>query len=192
MSGWLKLRPPNQLRLAGLGFALALIFAAVACTTTPGSGSDSSGGSAQTTLPSSSASRQPTDAPSDCAHSEVHRDPLPAPMADTARIDGPTLWVGSERFAAVLLFSTEGDPTMHTGGIMPDGRQTKILWVVPGKMNGPLVLNASTQTGATFIQKLGGAGDTPSIIDVPSAGCWTFALSAAGQPLGSVILPVVD
>jgi hypothetical protein len=70
---------------------------------------------------------------------------------------------------------------MHTGGIMPDGAATKILWLVTGKgakrvlhISGQNLIGKETMR-ATFPSA--GTG-FPSIIDIPAAGCWRLTLKS--------------
>ena len=62
----------------------------------------------------------------------------------------------------------------------PPGTQrgNKILWVgrVLDDGSPDLVIHGTSDTGATLDESVPG-GPGPSIIDVPSPGCWTFALS---------------
>lgn len=57
-------------------------------------------------------------------------------------------------------------------------KSNKILWVARvGAAEGPLLIRAtSANTGRTVTRTVGGAPG-PSIIDLPSAGCWSFELS---------------
>jgi hypothetical protein len=88
---------------------------------------------------------------------------------------------------------------MHIHGTMPDGGTTKILWVIRVGAVGPvLVITGHNRTGAGRSQQAfpaasgGGVAGTPypSIIDVPTPGCWQFRLRS-GQVRGTVTMRVV-
>jgi hypothetical protein len=55
----------------------------------------------------------------------------------------------------------------------PDGSNNKILWVVKDAQWGFTVSGSPLGTSQSVVRVAGG----PSIVDVPSAGCWTFRLS---------------
>ena len=74
---------------------------------------------------------------------------------------------------------------MHTGGKMPNGGTTKILWMIQN----PLAIGEITVTGknlslprSTFQQTFPEASSgIPSIIDVPAAGCWHLDLTSGSD-----------
>ena len=93
-----------------------------------------------------------------------------------------TYVVGREDRLAALVFAqplTAPAPT--------DGRHNKILWVVhplPGAVprgeSGPnLVIHA--RLGTTSVVRTVTDGPGPSIVDLPTAGCWHLDLSWSGQ-----------
>ncbi len=62
----------------------------------------------------------------------------------------------------------------------PAGRNNKILWIARSG-GGPLTIVATEQaTGQTVTRQLPN-GPGPSVVDLPTAGCWRFALSWSGQ-----------
>ncbi len=69
---------------------------------------------------------------------------------------------------------------MHTNGKMPDGATTKILWKIQnaGTVGGLTVKGKNLSLpDSTFQQTFPVTGrDIPSIVDVPTAGCWHFNL----------------
>ena len=69
---------------------------------------------------------------------------------------------------------------MHTNGKMPDGATTKILWKMQNAGTvGELVVKGENLSlpDSTFQQTFPATGsDIPSIVDVPTAGCWHFDL----------------
>ena len=91
---------------------------------------------------------------------------------------------------------------LHTGGGYPDGSSTKILWTI----DHPHILNQIkidgtnlSSPGMTFHQTINpGVGpwavpspqQYPSIVVVPSAGCWHLQISS-GLAQGTVIMWVV-
>jgi hypothetical protein len=62
-------------------------------------------------------------------------------------------------------------------------RSNKILWVsrLDGQLAAPLWIRATLNgTGRAVTREVAG-GPGPSIIDLPAAGCWSFALSWSGH-----------
>lgn len=83
---------------------------------------------------------------------------------------------------------------LHTGGGYPDGSATKILWTVDSPpTSGPLLLYGSnlSHPGKTFQQTLASGGEIPSMVVVPSAGCWLLLISSCNAR-GTLILWVVN
>jgi hypothetical protein len=82
---------------------------------------------------------------------------------------------------------------LHTGGGYPDGSTTKILWRVDSpQASGPLQIDGTNLStpGKTFHQTIAGEGEIPSIVVVPSAGCWRLQI-ISGNVNGTLILWVV-
>ena len=73
---------------------------------------------------------------------------------------------------------------LHTGGGYPDGRSTKILWytVNPQSSNDLELTGKKLSTNhATFRQTIpmaSPAGDYPSIVNIPTPGCWQLQLQS--------------
>jgi len=144
--------------------------------------------SAPTTKAASSPSFYPGNG---CAASPVHVAPLPTGLDP---VGGSLMtWIGTNDFAAVLFYSRDGSPIMTAGGKMPDGSNTKILWLVRDPVEGQLTIRGSTPAGGkTFVQRVEGGGNYPSIVVVPNAGCWTLEASLAGRKVGEITVPVRD
>jgi len=88
---------------------------------------------------------------------------------------------------------------LHTHGLMPDGGATKILWLIGhGSVGSALTIDGRNLTGPgrshqTFPEAGGGTfpySQYPSIVDVPTAGCWRFHVRS-GSVTGEVTLRVV-
>jgi hypothetical protein len=82
---------------------------------------------------------------------------------------------------------------IHTGGGYPDGSATKILWIVDHpQASGPLQIDGTnlSDPGKTFHQTIAGEGEIPSIVVVPSIGCWRLQI-VSGNTNGTIILWVV-
>ncbi len=62
----------------------------------------------------------------------------------------------------------------------PPGRNTKILWI-PQAGGGPLDIVATERSSGQVVRRQLPDGPGPSIVDMPTAGCWRFALSWSGQ-----------
>lgn len=102
-------------------------------------------------------------------------------------------WIGTNDFAAVLFYSGDSSSIMTAGGKMPDGSNTKILWLVRDPAAGPLTIRGITPAGGkTFVRRVEGGGNYPSIVVVPNAGCWTLEASLAGRKVGEITVPVRD
>ncbi len=73
---------------------------------------------------------------------------------------------------------------LHTGGAYPDGRSTKILWytVNPHSSNDLELTGKHMSTDHTsFRQSIpmaSPAGDYPSIVTIPTPGCWQLQLQS--------------
>ncbi len=88
---------------------------------------------------------------------------------------------------------------MHVDGKMPDGGATKILWVIShGNVGGTITIEGHNLSGPSRTRQdfpaAGGGGvpgsQYPSIIVVPTPGCWQFYLRS-GSVTGAVTLRVV-
>jgi len=116
--------------------------------------------------------------------------------------DGPRLtWIETKnkKIAGLLFFAagkTGNDALLHPHGTMGDGRTTKILWYIKARAGRNLVLKGADVYGTAMTQQSfprasSPAGNYPSIVDVPSAGCWRFDLKS-GKVQGRVIMQAVD
>jgi len=130
---------------------------------------------------------------SSCPVTPVRTDRLPAGLGigftDPA---APPPWMGDDRFAAVLFYAAGGDATMAPGGTMPDGRSTKILWMIRDA-DGPLTIRGTEARGGGFTQEVQRADQPnsyPSIVNVPREGCWTLTAELGGRAVGSITVPV--
>lgn len=88
---------------------------------------------------------------------------------------------------------------LHTHGLMPDGGTTKILWLIDhGTVGSALTIDGRNLTGSgrsrQTVPEAGGGtfpySQYPSIVDVPTAGCWRFHVRS-GSVTGEVTLRVV-
>jgi len=79
---------------------------------------------------------------------------------------------------------------IHTGGGWGDGSNTKILWIITHPQSvSPLQINGTdlSDPGKTFHQTIDGAVEVPSIVVIPSAGCWHLQISS-GNANGTIIM----
>jgi hypothetical protein len=151
--------------------------------------------------PAAAAARTP------CLSPSVHAA-IPA-GATTIGFQGTTPpWVATpDRHVVAFLFYYGGRPfrdgrqvpaymahaTIATHGRVPQG-STKILWWVRGKGAGPTLTVTGTRLDAAgaFRQVVSGNGRTfPSIVDVPTAGCWRLSLRS-GKVTGGLIVRAID
>ncbi|GAA1506094.1 hypothetical protein GCM10009677_43170 [Sphaerisporangium rubeum] len=127
-----------------------------------------------------------------CAVTEVRKDPLPEKL-DQGFSDpsSPPPWMGGGDFAAVLFYADGDDPTITPGGKAADGGNTKILWLIRAA-DGPLTVRGTEAVGrGSFTQEVTRSDGIsyPSIVVVPSAGCWTLEASVSGRVAGSITVP---
>lgn len=127
-----------------------------------------------------------------CRATQAQVSSLPASLDMGAH---PYLWAGGDEFAAVLFYSRDGTSTLRSvPGTPKSSREGKFLWLVPNAdaMNGPLTITGASQTpGQSFKQEIPGGGSYPSIVTIPSPGCWTLTGWLQGRRLGSLVIPVV-
>jgi hypothetical protein len=141
-------------------------------------------------------------------------EPRAAPACDASKVQtgghprlGDVRWLpatpSSSGIAAVrfvTVFPGQDEAVIPPGGHFPGGPNTKFLWWTP-KPSGALQilgtrLDAAGAFRATFGPATGdvgtGGGQTiyPSIIDVPTAGCWGLTLRM-GRRAGLVVFRVV-
>jgi hypothetical protein len=134
-----------------------------------------------------------------CAETPIQTKPFPGPLRGLRWIVATPVSAG---ITGHLFYGrTVHGPAaaLHIHGTMPDGGATKILWVIRAGAVGPvLVITGHNRTGAGRTQQAfpaasgGGVAGTPypSIIDVPTPGCWQFRLRS-GQVRGTVTMRVV-
>jgi hypothetical protein len=85
---------------------------------------------------------------------------------------------------------------MRAGGKMPNGGSTKILWVLTkAGGTGRLTIRGVNLDGPGTMKETvpgsaGPGGNYPSIVTIPTAGCWRLTVRS-GSVSGVVTLPVV-
>jgi hypothetical protein len=149
--------------------------------------------------PSSSAPQ--TARASSCVAAQVHYGPAPKPRLSirlpwiaagrpSHQVVGHLFYYGNELRQSSRL-------TIYTGGELPGGGSTKILWI-PRPLQSSQVVIDGTQLDGTghFQQQFRGASSTsgtvfPSIVSVPSAGCWLLTIRN-GRTLGRFAVVAVD
>lgn len=143
-----------------------------------------------------------------CPTTPLETSPVPGPPAGfTGRADLPWLQAAPTRAGvlAVLFYSHGRSSAVGTRGRMPtapDGARassTKVLWVVqhPADTGASHALLRGIELSGTerFTQTLGpagAAGQYPSIIDIPSPGCWQIQFSAGTRRATIVVLAVAS
>lgn len=134
----------------------------------------------------------PSAGDTSCAVTEVRKDALPEAL-DQGFTDpsSPPPWMGGDDFAAVLFYADDDDPTITPGGKAANGANTKILWLIR-EADGPLTVRGiETTRHNSFTQEVTQSDGIsyPSIVVVPSAGCWRLEASVSGRVAGVVTLP---
>lgn len=161
---------------------LPLVAALVSCT---------ANGSSDDRPPSHSASTPSSVPVSACQTSTVQHGKLPATF--TKYIQQYPNWIGNDKATAVLFYATGEDSTIGTSGANGPQMKSKILWLVDGKPDGPLTLNATNlTTGTRLIQGFEGGGNFPSIPVLPDAGCWHIDAKLAHKTVLTVVLIAKD
>jgi hypothetical protein len=134
-----------------------------------------------------------------CAETPIQTRPFPGPLRDLRWIVATPVSAGITGHLFYGRSAHGPAAAMHIHGTMPDGGATKILWVIrAGAVDPVLVITGHNLTGAGRTQQAfpaasgGGVAGTPypSIIDVPTPGCWQFRLQS-GQVRGTVTMRVV-
>jgi hypothetical protein len=113
-----------------------------------------------------------------CGNTEVHTGPIPA-WANGGFSDPSTglPWAaGTPSTAIAILFATE----LVAGGQRPDGSSNKILWVTETSTYQLRIVARPTDGAGSPVaisQPTTNGNQVPSIVDLPTAGCWTFHLT---------------
>jgi hypothetical protein len=132
---------------------------------------------------SSSSAPQPARA-SSCVGAQVHYEQAPKP-----RLGIRLPWIAAGRqgrkvighlfyYGQSLREQSGGRLMIYTGGELPGGGSTKVLWIVRPVSSSQVVISGRQLDGpGTFEQQFRSASATegtvfPSIVNVPSAGCW--------------------
>ena len=123
---------------------------------------------------------------SNCLITPVQSGPLPAGFVGGGETPRFERWVSSANLVGVLFYSRDGTSTIGLDGKMPDGGNTKILWFVREATVGPILIQGDSDRGGRFEASFEGAGSYPSIVEVPSAGCWTLRASLGAREVGTV------
>jgi hypothetical protein len=136
---------------------------------------------------SSSATAQRAEA-SPCVGARVHYEQAPEP-----RLGIRLPWIAAGRpgrrivghlfyYGAELRKESGSRLAISTGGELPGGGATKILWVPrPLSSSQVVVVGRRLDGEGSFEQQFRGASSSsgtvfPSIVDVPSAGCWLLTV----------------
>ncbi len=93
---------------------------------------------------------------------------------------------------------------LRAGGRMPNGDNTKVLWVIENPradVLGPLMIVGHNMTGRGVFRQIVpralSATDFPSILTVPSPGCWRLQVTSKSQTAtgatvaGTIVMRVV-
>jgi hypothetical protein len=131
-----------------------------------------------------------------CSPTRIHTSPLSSQFQGIPWIAAKP---ASSHVRGVLFYRRQQPDgsfaELHTGGVMPDGGATKILWLITSRNTGRTLtvkgINHSTPDSMrqTF-PRAGEVGQYPSILNIPSPGCWTLTLQS-GKVRAKVTLPVV-
>jgi hypothetical protein len=105
---------------------------------------------------------------------------LPWVRDESSRIFGLLFYLSNPEFTRrYRLDRRPARAVISTGGEVRPGMQTKILWWVRDRSGDrPLILAGKRLDGGDELrQALGGGPVIPSIVTIPTAGCWKLTLS---------------
>jgi hypothetical protein len=132
-----------------------------------------------------------------CAATPIRTTPFPEHGL------GPLPWIEASPASAGItghLFYAYGlhgkAAELHTHGVMPHERSTKILWVIKHAGTGRMlnIAGRNLTGGGTMHQRfpvaISPANNYPSILDVPTPGCWRFQLGS-GTVQGTVTMRAI-
>jgi hypothetical protein len=165
-------------------FAVVLVLAAIAagCTSiTPTRTASSSARSATPTSPSPSA--QPSPIAGGCEVTQVYAGPGP----DAARGLSGNPWAeASPADSGVIAYFFRPPPDLLVVHPASEEAKNKILWIVHGSATGDLTVRAHPDGAASPVVKftVPGGGGYPSLINLPSLGCWHLDVSVGSVAAG--------
>jgi hypothetical protein len=122
-------------------------------------------------------------------------NPPPAPGAGSALATNPWVQLGSPNTGVIGYFFSARSPFLTAGASPPPGVSNKILWVEDDPTGGDLLILANPAGAAEPTVRLtvppagSPPGTYPSIISLPTPGCWHLAVSWA-DGRGSIDLVV--
>lgn len=107
-------------------------------------------------------------------------------------ITGHLFFAGARGARFFRVGASERAAALHINGKMPDGATTKILWLIGNPhVGGELTITGRNLTRAgTMHQVFSGADEVPSIVDIPTSGCWRLILRS-GTVQGTVTMIAV-
>lgn len=140
---------------------------------------------------------------SSCVGAQVHYEQAPKP-----RLGIQLPWIAAGRqgrkvvghlfyYGQSLREQSGGRLMIYTGGELPGGGSTKVLWIVRPLLSSQVVISGRQLDGpGTFEQQFRSASSTdgtvfPSIVDVPSAGCWLVTVRN-GRVAGRFAVVAID
>ena len=138
-----------------------------------------------------------------CVGARVHYEQAPKP-----RLSIRLPWIAAGRqgrkvighlfyYGEPLRQQSGGRLTIYTGGELPGGGSTKILWIVRPLFSSQVIISGRQLDGpGTFEQWERSASSStgtvfPSIVDVPSAGCWLLTVRN-GRLAGRFAVTAID
>ena len=106
-------------------------------------------------------------------------------------------WIKVSKGLAGIVFGARAGATtleLPAGGAWADGHTAKILWWPRrrGAAHSIAIRGRSLEGGGTFVEKFSASGSNfPSIVDLPSAGCWRVDVTT-GKLHGTVYVNAVS
>jgi hypothetical protein len=129
-----------------------------------------------------------------CDRTQVFTGPGPDAAGADAIIglDGLPWATASPAAVGITAYFFRPPPDLLVVGPPPTPPDNKILWVSQGNLSGDLLIEARPVGSSTpAVQfKLPAAGrDYPSLIELPSAGCWQLDIGATGATIDLLVGP---
>jgi hypothetical protein len=113
-------------------------------------------------------------------------NPPPAPGAGRALAANPWVQLGVPNSGVIAYFFDPRSPFLTAGSSPPPDASNKILWIEDDPIGGDLVIVANPSLTARPTVMLtvppagSPAGTYPSIVNLPTPGCWHLAVTWAG------------
>jgi hypothetical protein len=130
---------------------------------------------ASPSIPRETAAAQPIAG--GCGSTQVFAGP--APGATDQSLHGNPWASASPPDSGITAYFWRQAPYLAAGHINPDGGANKILWIAHNDSSGDLAISAHPLSAPSPVVRFDvpGGGSYPSLVDLPSPGCWHLDLT---------------